>query len=74
MEKLNFRNHKQKKSKHNFAWQELAEEMTIHFRTSCFWIFWKYPERIIRTEFGACKLEGIFELRILLFKLNKYRK
>lgn len=70
MKKLNLEKYTLKKSKHRYQWQEIAEEMTTWFGRNCYWLFWKFDESIIRTEFGVCKLEGYQDLSHLLFKLN----
>lgn len=66
--------YKKKKTKHSHPWKEVAEEMTNWFGETCYWIFHKFPEKAIRTEFGVCKQEGIYDRRYLLFKLNNLKK
>lgn len=71
MKKIEF-NYKPKESKHKHSFQELAEEMTSYFNKNCYWLFYKFPEGIIRTEFGVCKQDGK-DFKYLLYKLNSYK-
>lgn len=72
MEKIKFdkKKYTKKKTRHKMRWQELAEEMTSWFGQSCFWLFWKFPEGLIRTEFGVCRQECIYQFNHLIYKLN----
>lgn len=68
--KFNISKYKKPKSKHKTQWQELGEELTNYFGVNCYWVLWKYDTGRVRTEFGVCKQEGIFQLKALLYKLN----